>query len=266
MAAEHNIGLFKLLNLYPYSLLIPDRVKFPKNSSTSLDVNTIGDGYYAETLAFLQQEWSDKIVLIADTDFRSQGVTFLGHVRSYSHVYVDGLRYGAARRTRGFSARYAYIDNREPVQIEYILHAEQALAPTSTETLSATFAIVRRFVQDEDVPDMPWNVLCVHLVESTHPPWLIPYHVSASDLGAATWNANALGPGEFVRIDCLSGHLVLASLACIDLDLWVTVPFDHVSETIHLRHTWIAAYPRLRNVRFGLRTIPTRLVMITIRF
>jgi hypothetical protein len=229
-------------------------------------VNTIGDGYYAETLAFLQQEWSDKIVLIADTDFRSRGVTFLGHVRSYSHVYVDGLRYGAARRTRGFSARYAYIDNREPVQIEYILHAEQALAQPSTETLSTTFAIIRRFVHDEDVPDMPWDVLCVCFFEGTHPPWLIIYCFSSSDLGTATWNANALGPGELVRIDRLSGHLVLASLACIELDLWVTVPFDHVSRTIHLCHNWLAAYPRLCNVRFGLRTIPTRSVTITIRF
>jgi hypothetical protein len=98
-----------------------DHIDFPSHS-TSLNLRALPAGYYGIVLAYLQQFWRDDISLVADLDVghRDGDITFDGSVRSYSHVKLKSLRYGAATAHRGKSARYAYIDLRVPVEIQYI--------------------------------------------------------------------------------------------------------------------------------------------------
>jgi hypothetical protein len=54
----------------------------------------------------------------------------------------------------------------------------------------------------------------------------------ATDLGVASWRADALGELEVVPIDSLSGHFVLAPIQVtqheVIFDFWITIAYDHV--------------------------------------
>ena len=85
--------------------------------------------------------------------------SFEGSVRSYSHVWIKSQRYGAATAHRGKSARYAYIDIRKPVEIQYIFRAE--LSRVHGPSLLANFVLIREFQRGEDLPRFPWELWCV---------------------------------------------------------------------------------------------------------
>lgn len=82
--------------------------------------------------------------------------TFGGSIRSYSHIWIKGQRYGAATAHRGKSARYAYVDNRKPVEIQYIFQAEHRRE--QAPSLLANFALVREFQRGDDLPRFPWDL------------------------------------------------------------------------------------------------------------
>jgi hypothetical protein len=50
----------------------------------------------------------------------------------------------------------------------------------------------------------------------------------ASDLGVESWYADDLGEVAVVSLLQLTGHLILAPITIRDLDVWITVPYDHV--------------------------------------
>jgi hypothetical protein len=77
-------------------------------------------------------------------------------VESFSHLWVQKRRYGAASQHRGKSAQYAYIDARIPVRIQYLFRVQQKLADEST--LTAGFAIVNRFQVNTNIMDFPWDL------------------------------------------------------------------------------------------------------------
>jgi hypothetical protein len=84
------------------------------------------------------------------------GVRFTGDVSSFSHIWLKKQRYGAASTTRGQSAKYAYIDTRIPVEIQYIFRATQEHPTLGESELLAEFAVVRRFQRDDELPNFPW--------------------------------------------------------------------------------------------------------------
>lgn len=50
----------------------------------------------------------------------------------------------------------------------------------------------------------------------------------ASDLGVESWYADDLGEVAVVSLLQLTGHLILALITVGDLNMWITVPYDHV--------------------------------------
>lgn len=80
----------------------------------------------------------------------------MGHVTSYSHIFVEALRYGAATQPRGRSARYGYIAGRTAVEIQWIFKIE--LDYDRDHQLSKTVAVVRRFITSDRVPAFPWDL------------------------------------------------------------------------------------------------------------
>jgi hypothetical protein len=51
----------------------------------------------------------------------------------------------------------------------------------------------------------------------------------ASDLGVESWYAEDLGNLMVVPLECFTGHLILAPITVRERDIWITVPYDHVS-------------------------------------
>ncbi|KAL1713956.1 hypothetical protein EV715DRAFT_210517 [Schizophyllum commune] len=164
--------------------------------------------FYEPVFALLRDLWADQgVELIRDTTLATSATqsTFIGKVRSFSHIWLDTQRHGAATATRGHSAKYAYIDSRIPVIIEYIFAAEH----TSAGPLRQVLAVVSRFMGDHETARLtfPWDL------------W-------ATDLGIRVWRAGRFAPAEVITIERLSGHFVLAPLSLRGLDIWITIAYD----------------------------------------
>ncbi|KAI0064203.1 hypothetical protein BV25DRAFT_1768700, partial [Artomyces pyxidatus] len=164
---------------------------------------------YGMVYTHLESIWRDKFVLrpdIAMDEDESEGVAFDGRARQYTNVLVNKRRYGASTRTRGASARYGYIDVRVPVQIDYLFAICQKTPDGGS--INSHVALVRRFIRDDDLPEVPWAL------------W-------STDLGVETWYADKLGPLEAVEMERLSGQFILARMDILDVSMWVTVAHDH---------------------------------------
>jgi len=83
---------------------------------------------------------------------------FVGsNMRSYSHFLLHSSRFGSYLSHRGLRTSFAYIKNRTPVRIHHIFHVSHARQDRHLDDLQASFALVERFISDEDIPVMPWN-------------------------------------------------------------------------------------------------------------
>ncbi|KAI0258803.1 hypothetical protein BC834DRAFT_847132 [Gloeopeniophorella convolvens] len=109
---------------------------------------------YGLVFQHLQALWQQDFYLVSDISLLD-GETFSGKVSSFSHVFVSKRRYGASTKSRGQSARYGYIGNRIPVQIDYLFSITQGTARHGC--VCTNVALVRRFIRDEGLPDVPWN-------------------------------------------------------------------------------------------------------------
>ena len=205
---------------------ITDQFDFPQTSS-HVDLRTLGPGYYGLVFKYLRSLWRDDTNLIEDVnlDEHEGDETFTGSVRSYSHLRIKSQRYGAATAHRGKSAQYAYIDVRKPVEIQHIFQAE--LPREHVPSLVANFALVRDFQRGEDLPRFPWDLWYVLNFFSKHS--VITNSFRASDLGVESWHSEELGDLMVVSLEQFMGHLILAPITVRDQDIWITVPYDHVS-------------------------------------
>ncbi|KAG2130249.1 hypothetical protein DEU56DRAFT_757923 [Suillus clintonianus] len=181
--------------------------KHPKK----LNLSSISDNVYQIVYKYLRNKWRPLVHLKTSTSIIGNGENFMGNASSYSHLWLRRLRYGAVTAHRGKSAQYAYINGHQPVEIQWLLHVSHDRT-NGDEPLVANIAIVRCFVPDDRAPDFPWAI------------W-------ATDLGVASWRAEALGELEVVPIDSLSGHFVLAPIQAMQheviFDFWITIAYDH---------------------------------------
>ncbi|EIW86692.1 hypothetical protein CONPUDRAFT_148758 [Coniophora puteana RWD-64-598 SS2] len=188
----------------------PDKIEglvfssFPKK----VNLRRMDLSLYDLVYDYLQQHWYNDINLLVSTDTSRNGHVFDGAAVSYPYICFQSLRYGAADHFRGESARYAYIDQRVPVEIQYLFHVK--LERRYRSTLTATLAVVRRFVAADARIQFPWVM------------W-------ANDLGVAAWTADQFAPLEVINITRLSGHLVHAPIKLGRHKLWITVAYDHGS-------------------------------------
>ncbi|KAI4522475.1 hypothetical protein K525DRAFT_198782, partial [Schizophyllum commune Loenen D] len=180
--------------------------------SRRVNLRTLEPSLYSKVWSHLRTVWQGKVELVRDCDVAENAaqISFYGDVQSFSHLWVDNRRYGAVTATRGFSARFGYIDHRIPVQTEYIFSVDLSI-PSTGHSLRHTFAVVRRFLSDHEVAALA-----------------LPWDLWGTDLGVRTWRASALAATEVIGIEQLSGQFVLAPVVVRDLDLWITVAYDRV--------------------------------------
>jgi hypothetical protein len=115
-------------------------------------------GYYGLVLNYLEGLWQGRIALVADLDMDQAfgDTTFEGSVKSYSHIKLRSLQYGAATAHRGRSARYAYINHHNPVEIQHIFQIQQVHG--DEPPLIANIALVRPFQRGNDITIFPWEL------------------------------------------------------------------------------------------------------------
>jgi hypothetical protein len=137
-------------------MFAPDQLEFPRFPRT-FELRSI-DGYYRLILQYLQNLWKDVVPLYSDLgqDAPVHGAVFTGIVKSFSHFWMTKRRYGAATSHRGKSSRHAYIDVRIPVEIQHIFQVSQE--DNLGGTMVANFAVVRRFLRGNDIPEFPWQL------------------------------------------------------------------------------------------------------------
>ena len=142
---------FRLLN--PLST---DYIDFPQQFQ-NLRIRTISNEMYRLVLRHIQHLWRYDEHVHSDLAIRGDGVKFIGDVDLFSFLLVLKIRYGAASRHRGLSARFAYIDGRIPVQIKYLFRLSQMRSRPDRPLLTTTIAIVRRFQHPHQMPQFPWD-------------------------------------------------------------------------------------------------------------
>lgn len=135
-----------------------DTIELPQKGM-QVDLNSIsinGAAVYQLAFQFLRDLWRDEVKLVSSSSNWRTGEPFVATaVELFSHVIVNGTRFGACTSHRGKGTSFAYIDHREAVRIQYIIFANHERRDTTLAPLSTTFAIVERFTND-DIPKMPW--------------------------------------------------------------------------------------------------------------
>ncbi|KAF7314742.1 Neurobeachin-like protein 2 [Mycena kentingensis (nom. inval.)] len=203
-----NTGNFPLFLLFVHVNMSTDKLQFPRFSQEFV-LRSLSDGTYNTVFNFLRKCWEGKVVLRTDLALlasRSE-LSFIGNIRSFSHLWVERRRYGASTHARGQNAQYAYMDHRVPVQIQYLFKIDRT-HPVTQEALRATCARVRRFKPPKTPREFPWQI------------WSV-------DIGVDVWQANKFEHWEIIDVNRLSGHFILAPLTLDDEELWATIAFDH---------------------------------------
>ena len=112
---------------------------------------------YRHVFEFLQKLWGTEVNLVSKTGNWRAGEPFVATaVQSYSHVIVNGTKFGACTSHQGKGNSFAFIDGRIAVRIRYLLSVKHDRRDTSLPSLSTTFAIVEHFNND-GIPQMPWE-------------------------------------------------------------------------------------------------------------
>ncbi|EUC54763.1 transposase family Tnp2 protein, partial [Rhizoctonia solani AG-3 Rhs1AP] len=130
----------------------------------------------------------------------------VGMVRNHSYVEYDGIRYGAYEHSSGKGYCYGYVNGRQPVRIDRVLHV---VIPGQPD-IQCTCALVRPFQPPEPEPQFPWDTWATHL-------------------GVSSWAYGELGDLIPIPIHHFSGTLALFDVPMSYARYWVTVAMDSVS-------------------------------------
>lgn len=122
-----------------------------------MSLEKISQNLYDIVYTYVCDLWHDVVDLQRSTNVLPNGENFMGNAKVFSHLWLNGLHYGAATLHRGKSARFAYINGREPVEIQHLLTVEHRRRD-GTDPLVTHIAIVRHFCQDDDLPEFPWEM------------------------------------------------------------------------------------------------------------
>ncbi|KAH9839027.1 uncharacterized protein C8Q71DRAFT_893893 [Rhodofomes roseus] len=184
----------------------PERVQHPKHPR-KLKLRQVG--IYGLILQFLKTTWGHIVQLAPDTAPVDAGEPFVAsHVPFYSHILVDGIRYGVHNMRSGQGYCYAYFDGRIPARISHLLRVTHIRRDPALPSLETTCAVVQRFVSDDDIPVMPWAM-------------------RATDLGIATWSSDVLAAPEVIEVSRFSGQFALATVRHGEHSYWVTMSLCH---------------------------------------
>lgn len=109
-------------------------------------------GIYNIVLQFCLQLWPNAGIF-GPGMVQNHYLAPMGMVRNHSYVEYNGIRYGAYQHTSGRGYCYAYIDGRNAVRIERILHIEFPVVVN----MRAICALVSPFQIPQVEPHFPWD-------------------------------------------------------------------------------------------------------------
>jgi hypothetical protein len=151
------VDFCSFLSLITEIFCLPGAVTLPRQSKI-VNLMAISNDIYDLVFEFLREHWKFKVKLVTPTSTK-KGEIFMGNdVKSYTHVLVDQVRYGAGSTTRGLGYRFGYIDGRIPVQIANIYSVTHTRDDKDDAPLTASIAIVQRFNRSPQMPEMPWDL------------------------------------------------------------------------------------------------------------
>ncbi|CUA74597.1 Protein CSF1 [Rhizoctonia solani] len=174
-------------------------------SNQSTVINLRNEGLYEAVLNFCIEKWPRAGIFGPGMPQRVH-LPPKGFVRHHSYVEHNGIRYGGFYHTNGKGYCYGYIDGRQAVRIDRVLHIEFPGHPR----LRGTCVLVRLFRHPPVEPRFPWNT------------W-------ANHLGISTWLHDELEPVIAISANRLSGVFALFDIPRTDGRYWVTVALDSVS-------------------------------------
>ncbi|QRV84445.1 Transposase family Tnp2 protein [Ceratobasidium sp. AG-Ba] len=128
---------------------------------------------------------------------------------SYPNFFRYGVRYGSAGHSRGYRARYGYIDNRVPVIIQGIYESTVRVQDQEHKFLAV---MVQRFVVPNPQPLFLWNY------------W-------GDFMGIHAWEFEHFGPLEAVHPDAFSGVFALSDIEMTYGHYWITYEMANTSPT-----------------------------------
>ena len=120
-------------------------------------INIAGTSLYHPVFVYLRALWQREVLLVPKTSDSRAGEPFVATtVESFSHVIVNGTRFGACTSHRGQGTSFAYIDGRVAVRIQYLFRVKHDRRNRTLPSLSTSFAIVERF-RNDGLLHMPWT-------------------------------------------------------------------------------------------------------------
>ncbi|KAG8988072.1 hypothetical protein FRB94_001112 [Tulasnella sp. JGI-2019a] len=143
-----------------------DDMTVKAHRSVTIELRKLADpGMYDIVFQFARAVWPD-LDLVDDLAIEAQGNIFLGGkvARRLEFIVQAGSRYGSQLSNRTKADRYAMITRsgvRVPAEVVLILQLKYGDKPPEL------CLIVRRFVDDEAIPQMPWSLQAVALGYST---------------------------------------------------------------------------------------------------
>jgi hypothetical protein len=87
--------------------------------------------------------------------------------------------------------------------------------------------LIFEFQRGEDLPRFPWEFwyVCIFFCKKRK----IDFSLRVSDIVVESWYVEDLDDLKVVPLECLMGHLILAPIMVREQDIWITIPYDHVS-------------------------------------
>ncbi|KAG2051421.1 hypothetical protein BDR06DRAFT_889815 [Suillus hirtellus] len=144
-------------------------ITYPHHSK-DIRLQTLNPVLYGLVLQFLQDEWGELgFVIHADIVLADHSACFMGYVKSYLHVFVEALCYGAATQPHRKSAHYAYFNGQVAVEIQWIFKINMEYEDQGE--ISKTVTVVCTFVTDDNMPAFPWDLRSISYL-STLIMWL----------------------------------------------------------------------------------------------
>ncbi|QRW12956.1 hypothetical protein RhiLY_11955 [Ceratobasidium sp. AG-Ba] len=171
--------------------------------SRTIDLEKLG--IYELMIQFCIELWPDAGIFGPGLA-RNLYLAPVGMVRNHSYVEFNGTRYGAYTHTSGKGYSYGYIDGRNAVRIERILHVKFE----GQADMVCICALVRSFQPPRAVPQFPWDNWAGHL-------------------GTTSWEFGELGEPMLVHANRFSGTFALFEVSMSYGRYWVTVALDSVT-------------------------------------
>ncbi|KAI0309523.1 hypothetical protein OF83DRAFT_1089012 [Amylostereum chailletii] len=133
----------------------PVPFKFPSRI-TRIDLRA--KGLYPQVLRYAQEQWPDRQI-VEDYGMLHGGSPLYSHdVPSYPSAHVSGVKYCAASHHRGGQYCFGYIQDRQAVQLLYLLTITLGTGDgAADEPTEKHIAIVRRFENRGNLPTPPWE-------------------------------------------------------------------------------------------------------------